>query len=72
MISKNYTFIDYKAFDILSPKILEVGEKSKVQGSRLHGKLKDALESRVNIKTKSELHYDAGTGTYQTSSKNTP
>lgn len=30
--------------DLLSPKILEIGEKSKVQGSRLHGKLKDALE----------------------------
>lgn len=30
--------------EILSPKILELGEKSKVQGSRLHGKLKDALE----------------------------
>ena len=28
----------------LSPKILEAGEKSKVQGSRLQGKLKDALE----------------------------
>jgi two-component system, NtrC family, response regulator HupR/HoxA len=30
--------------EILSPKILEVGEKSKVQGARLHGKLKDALD----------------------------
>ncbi len=30
--------------ELLSPKILELGEKSKVQGSRLHGKLKDALE----------------------------
>ncbi|MBC7467331.1 MAG: sigma 54-interacting transcriptional regulator [Bdellovibrio sp.] len=30
--------------EILSPKILELGEKNKVQGSRLHGKLKDALE----------------------------
>jgi two-component system, NtrC family, response regulator HupR/HoxA len=30
--------------EILSPKILELAEKSKVQGSRLHGKLKDALE----------------------------
>ncbi len=30
--------------EILSPKILELGEKTKVQGSRLHGKLKDALE----------------------------
>lgn len=28
----------------LSPKILEAGEKNKVQGSRLQGKLKDALE----------------------------
>lgn len=28
----------------LSPKILEAGEKHKVQGSRLQGKLKDALE----------------------------
>lgn len=32
------------AAELLSPKILEIGEKSKVQGSRLHGKLKDALE----------------------------
>ena len=30
--------------ELLSPKILELGEKNKVQGSRLHGKLKDALE----------------------------
>lgn len=30
--------------ELLSPKILEAGEKSKVQGSRLQGKLKDALE----------------------------
>jgi transcriptional regulator with PAS, ATPase and Fis domain len=30
--------------DMLSPKILEVGEKAKVQGARVHGKLKDALE----------------------------
>ncbi len=30
--------------ELLSPKILEVGEKSKVQGARLHGKLKDALD----------------------------
>ena len=30
--------------EILSPKILELSEKSKVQGSRLHGKLRDALE----------------------------
>lgn len=28
----------------LSPKILEAGEKNKVQGTRLQGKLKDALE----------------------------
>lgn len=30
--------------EILSPKILESGDKNKLQGSRLHGKLKDALE----------------------------
>lgn len=30
--------------DMLSPRILEVGEKNKVQGARVHGKLKDALE----------------------------
>ncbi len=30
--------------EMLSPKILEAGEKSKVQGARLQGKLKDALE----------------------------
>lgn len=30
--------------DMLSPKILEVSEKGKVQGARVHGKLKDALE----------------------------
>ncbi len=30
--------------ELLSPKILEAGEKNKVQGSRLQGKLKDALE----------------------------
>ncbi len=30
--------------EILSPKILEVGDKGKVQGTRLQGKLKDALE----------------------------
>jgi transcriptional regulator with PAS, ATPase and Fis domain len=30
--------------DMLSPKILELGDKTKVQGARLHGKLKDALE----------------------------
>jgi len=30
--------------DMLSPKILELGDKNKVQGARLHGKLKDALE----------------------------
>jgi transcriptional regulator with PAS, ATPase and Fis domain len=29
---------------MLSPKILELGDKTKVQGARLHGKLKDALE----------------------------
>lgn len=28
----------------LSPKVLESGDKYKVQGARLHGKLKDALE----------------------------
>jgi transcriptional regulator with PAS, ATPase and Fis domain len=32
------------AADMLSPKILEMGDKTKVQGARLHGKLKDALE----------------------------
>lgn len=32
------------AAELLSPKILESGDKNKVQGSRLHGKLKDALE----------------------------
>ena len=30
--------------ETLSPKILEITEKAKVQGARLHGKLKDALE----------------------------
>lgn len=30
--------------EMLSPKILEAGDQSKVQGSRVHGKLKDALE----------------------------
>lgn len=30
--------------EMLSPKIMEIAEKSKVQGARLHGKLKDALE----------------------------
>jgi two-component system response regulator HupR/HoxA len=30
--------------EMLSPKILEMSEKGKVQGARLHGKLKDALE----------------------------
>lgn len=30
--------------EMLSPKIIEAGEKSKVQGARLQGKLKDALE----------------------------
>ncbi len=32
------------AADMLSPKILDTGDKAKVQGTRLHGKLKDALE----------------------------
>lgn len=30
--------------DMLSPKILDATEKGKVQGARVHGKLKDALE----------------------------
>lgn len=30
--------------EMMSPKILEAGERSKVQGARLQGKLKDALE----------------------------
>jgi transcriptional regulator with PAS, ATPase and Fis domain len=30
--------------EMLSPKILEIADKSKVQGARLQGKLKDALE----------------------------
>lgn len=30
--------------EVLSPKIIEAGERSKVQGARLQGKLKDALE----------------------------
>lgn len=30
--------------DALSPKILETAEKTKVQGARVHGKLKDSLE----------------------------
>ncbi len=30
--------------EVLSPKILELSQKNKVQGTRLHGKLKDALE----------------------------
>ena len=30
--------------EMLSPKIIETSDKSKVQGTRLHGKLKDALE----------------------------
>jgi two-component system, NtrC family, response regulator HupR/HoxA len=30
--------------DMLSPKILEVADKGKIQGARVHGKLKDALE----------------------------
>ena len=29
---------------MLSPRILEATEKGKVQGARVHGKLKDALE----------------------------
>jgi two-component system response regulator HupR/HoxA len=32
------------AAEMLSPKILETTEKAKVQGARVHGKLKDALE----------------------------
>ncbi len=30
--------------DMLSPKILDASEKGKIQGARIHGKLKDALE----------------------------
>jgi transcriptional regulator with GAF, ATPase, and Fis domain len=30
--------------ELMSPKVLESGDKNKVQGARLHGKLKDALE----------------------------
>jgi transcriptional regulator with PAS, ATPase and Fis domain len=30
--------------EMLSPKIMEHGDRNKVQGARLHGKLKDALE----------------------------
>lgn len=30
--------------DMLSPRLLEFGEKNKVQGARVHGRLKDALE----------------------------
>ena len=30
--------------EMLSPKILEAGDKGKIQGTRVHGKLKDALE----------------------------
>jgi transcriptional regulator with PAS, ATPase and Fis domain len=30
--------------DMLSPKIIDASEKGKVQGARVHGKLKDALE----------------------------
>lgn len=30
--------------DMLSPKVLEANEKGKVQGARVHGRLKDALE----------------------------
>ena len=29
---------------MLAPVILDFGEKNKVQGTRVHGKLKDALE----------------------------
>ena len=29
---------------MLSPKVLEASEKGKVQGARVHGRLKDALE----------------------------
>ena len=32
------------AAEMLSPKILEASEKGKVQGTRVHGRLKDALE----------------------------
>ncbi len=32
------------AAEMLSPKILEQGDRNKVQGTRVHGKLKDALE----------------------------
>ncbi|MFP5520535.1 MAG: sigma-54 interaction domain-containing protein [Bdellovibrionia bacterium] len=32
------------AAELLSPKVLESGDKGKIQGSRLQGKLKDALE----------------------------
>ncbi len=32
------------AADMLSARILETGDKTKVQGARVHGKLKDALE----------------------------
>lgn len=31
--------------EMLSPRILDASEKNKVQGSRVHGKLKDALEA---------------------------
>ena len=30
--------------ELLSPKVLESGDKNKIQGARLQGKLKDALE----------------------------
>ncbi len=32
------------AAEMLSPKIMEQGDRNKVQGARVHGKLKDALE----------------------------
>ena len=30
--------------EMLSPKVLDAADKGKVQGSRIHGKLKDSLE----------------------------
>jgi transcriptional regulator with PAS, ATPase and Fis domain len=30
--------------DMLSGRVLEAGDKAKIQGARVHGKLKDALE----------------------------
>lgn len=35
--------------DILSPRIKDWGEKSKVQGVRIQGKLKDALEELEKV-----------------------